>query len=162
MDFVEVIQQARALLQSEGRITYRTLQRQFALDDGALEDLKEELLFSAPQIADVDGRGLVWSSDSETPANTIESPTQPPASYTPQHLADRIRAEQQAMESRGASDGERKTITALFADLKGSTAQIEVLGPEDACAIIDPALRGMIKRKAAMRGASDLTLVPLL
>jgi len=43
------------------------------------------------------------------------------------------------MESRGASDGERKTITALFADLKGSTALIEGLDPEDARATIEPA-----------------------
>src|SRR5215470_13474127 len=60
-----------------------------------------------------------------------------PISYTPQHLAERIRAEQAAMESRGAADGERKTITALFADLKGSTALIEGLDPEEARAIID-------------------------
>jgi hypothetical protein len=32
--------------------------------------------------------------------------------YTPKHLAERILAEQAAMESRGARDGERKTITA--------------------------------------------------
>ena len=48
------------------------------------------------------------------------------------------------MESRGATDGERKTITALFADLKGSTALIEGLDPEDARAIIDPALQLMM------------------
>ena len=48
------------------------------------------------------------------------------------------------MESRGASDGERKTITALFADLKGSTALIEGLDPEEARAIIDPALQLMM------------------
>ena len=53
-------------------------------------------------------------------------------------------AEQQAMESRGAADGERKTITALFADLKGSTALSEGLDPEDARAIIDPALQLMM------------------
>ena len=53
-------------------------------------------------------------------------------------------AEQQAMESRGAADGERKTITALFADLKGSTALGEGLDPEDARAIIDPALQLMM------------------
>ena len=40
--------------------------------------------------------------------------------------------------------GERKTITALFADLKGSTALIEGLDPEDARAIIDPALQLMM------------------
>ena len=48
------------------------------------------------------------------------------------------------MESRGAANGERKTITALFADLKGSTALIEGLDPEDARAIIDPALQLMM------------------
>ena len=66
------------------------------------------------------------------------------ATYTPAHLAERIRAEQAAMEARGATDGERKTITALFADLKGSTALIEGLDPEEARAIIDPALQLMM------------------
>jgi class 3 adenylate cyclase len=70
---------------------------------------------------------------------------QPPASYTPSHLAERIRAEQAALEARGNTDGERKTITALFADLKGSTALIEGLDPEEARAIIDPALQLMME-----------------
>src|SRR5262245_25100368 len=70
--------------------------------------------------------------------------SQPPVSYTPPHLADRIRAEQTAMEARGITDGERKTITALFADLKGSTALIEGLDPEEARAVIDPALQLMM------------------
>jgi len=48
------------------------------------------------------------------------------------------------MEARGATEGERKTITALFADLKGSTALIEGLDPEDVRAIIDPALQLMM------------------
>jgi class 3 adenylate cyclase len=59
-------------------------------------------------------------------------------------LADRIRAEQAALEARGVPDGERKTITALFADLKGSTAFIEGLDPEDARSLIDPALHVMM------------------
>ncbi len=42
------------------------------------------------------------------------------------------------------SDGERKTVTALFADIKGSTELMEDLDPEEARAIIDPALRIMI------------------
>jgi class 3 adenylate cyclase/predicted ATPase len=69
---------------------------------------------------------------------------QPPVAYTPPHLAERIRAEQVALEARGAADGERKTITALFADLKGSTALIERLDPEEARALIDPALQLMM------------------
>ena len=74
-------------------------------------------------------------------AATPEPPPLPlspaPASYTPAHLAERIRAVE-------VTDGERKTITALFADLKGSTALIEGLDPEEAQAIIDPALQLMM------------------
>ncbi|MBI3798993.1 MAG: AAA family ATPase [Deltaproteobacteria bacterium] len=67
-----------------------------------------------------------------------------PISYTPRHLVERIRAEQAALEARQLSDGERKTITALFADIKGSMALIEDLDPEEARALIDPALQLMM------------------
>ena len=73
------------------------------------------------------------SSSPQSPAPN----SQPPITYTPPHLAERIRA-------ASFSDGERKTITALFADLKGSTALIEGLDPEEARAIIDPALQLMM------------------
>jgi ribosomal protein L40E len=43
-----------------------------------------------------------------------------------------------------ALDGERKTVTALFADIKGSTELMRDLDPEEARAIIDPALKLMI------------------
>ena len=46
--------------------------------------------------------------------------------YTPPHLA-----EQAALEARGDPDGERKTITALFADIKGSMNLLQDLDPED-------------------------------
>src|SRR5262249_61968295 len=130
MKFSEIVKQAVALLHDSGRITYRALQREFALDDTALNDLKEELLFSHPEIADVEGRGLVWNGPellASAPASDL-SP-QPrlrnahlPVSYTPPHLADRILAEQAAREARGAIDRARKTITALCADLKVCTA----------------------------------------
>src|SRR5260370_21050578 len=42
------------------------------------------------------------------------------------------------------SDGERKTVTALFADIKGSTELMRDLDPEEARAIIDPALKLMM------------------
>ncbi|MBI3757625.1 MAG: AAA family ATPase [Deltaproteobacteria bacterium] len=92
------------------------------------------------------GAPLVPSSESRV-LSSPQSPTpnpQSPVSYTPPHLAERIRAEQAALEARGTTDGERKTITALFADLKGSTALIEGLDPEEARAIIDPALQLMM------------------
>ncbi len=83
-----------------------------------------------------------------TPAAKTSSVVQPSprriSDYTPTHLVERIRSQQVAMEARGALEGERKTITALFADLKGSTALLEGLDPEEARAIIDPALQIMM------------------
>src|SRR3989454_1691048 len=72
------------------------------------------------------------------------SVSQSPASYTPRHLVERILAEQAALEARGTTDGERKTVTLVFSDLKGSTALIEGRDPEEARAIIDPALQIMM------------------
>jgi len=48
-------------------------------------------------------------------------------------------------EQAGSRPEERKTITALFADIKGSTELIRDLDPEEARAIIDPALQLMIE-----------------
>ena len=146
MKFTDIIKETRVLLQESGQLTYRTLKREFGLDDDALEDLKFELIEGQELAVDKDGKSLVWTGDDATLTTPSKSPisSQPPATYTPQHLAERIRSEQAAMESRGAADGERKTITALFADLKGSTALIEGLDPEDARAIIDPALQLMM------------------
>src|SRR4029434_4121393 len=145
MRFSEIVKQALVLLQESKRITYRALQREFVLEDKDLNDLKEELLFAHPEIADEDGRGLVWNGPavSATVQASAVSP-QPPAIYTPKHLAERMRAEQTALEARGATDGERKTITALFADIQDSTALIEDLDPEAARSIIDPALQLMM------------------
>src|SRR5262249_51677000 len=80
----------------------------------------------------------------EAASRAAPEQTLSPISYTPSHLAERIRAEQVAIESRGAADGERKTITALFADIQDSTALIEDLDPEAARHIIDPALQLMM------------------
>jgi len=68
-----------------------------------------------------------------------------PVHYTPPHLAARILAEQAAMEARGGTGGERKTITALFADMAGSTALIQDLDPEEARRLIDPVVTLMME-----------------
>jgi class 3 adenylate cyclase len=47
-------------------------------------------------------------------------------------------------QTAGGLDGERKTVTALFADIKGSVELMEGLDPEEARAVIDPALKLMI------------------
>jgi class 3 adenylate cyclase/predicted ATPase len=149
MKFSDIIDQAKVLLQRQGRLTYRSLKREFALDDDALEDLKFELIDGQRLAEDEDGKVLVWTGEdrreSRVPsresagatAGLSSSEGKSPIAYTPAHLAERIRAVT-------VNAGERKTITALFADLKGSTAAIEGLDPEEAQRIIDPALQLMM------------------
>src|SRR5262245_33450001 len=57
-----------------------------------------------------------------------------PESYTPKHLAERI------LNSKAAIEGERKQVTVLFADLKGSMELLADRDPEDARKILDPVL----------------------
>jgi hypothetical protein len=57
--FEEVVDQALAMLQRRRRVTYRMLKRQFDLDDGALEDLKLELIKGQRLAMDEEGEVLV-------------------------------------------------------------------------------------------------------
>lgn len=57
MDFYDTLDQVVALLQQRGRVTYRTLKREFQLNDEGIDDLKDERLFSYPEISEVDERG---------------------------------------------------------------------------------------------------------
>jgi class 3 adenylate cyclase len=59
------------------------------------------------------------------------------------HSEIQIRPEQ--IDSSSPLDGERKTVTAMFADIKGSMELMEDLDPEEAHAIVDPALKLMIE-----------------
>ncbi len=144
MQFYELLDQVLALLQRERRVSYRALKRQFGLDDDYLDDLKAEIIDAKRLALDEEGKVLIWAGK-DSPGSSVQHLESKPILYTPQHLAERILAEQGAMEARGVTDGERKTITALFADLKGSTALIEGLDPEEARAIIDPALQLMME-----------------
>jgi class 3 adenylate cyclase len=54
-----------------------------------------------------------------------------------------VRVNLQSVEAE-LPEGERKTVTALFADIKGSTELMEDLDPEEARAIVDPALKIMV------------------
>src|SRR5215831_2109703 len=146
--FAEIRAQVIDLLQREGRVAYRVLKRTFTLDDEYVEDLKADLIDAKRLAVDEEGKVLVWVGAGTAPVprpSSLPPPSQSPASYTPPYLAERIRAEQEALEARGGAEGERKTITALFADLKGSTALIEGLDPEEARALIDPALQLMME-----------------
>src|SRR5262245_46342624 len=62
-----------------------------------------------------------------------------PQSYTPGHLVERI------LTSKSALEGERKQVTVLFADLKGSMELLAERDPEEARAILDPVLEHMME-----------------
>ena len=63
MTFEAMIDQILALLKRQGRVSYSALRRRFDIDAAYLDDLKDELLYAQPQIADDDGRGLIWTGD---------------------------------------------------------------------------------------------------
>jgi len=62
-----------------------------------------------------------------------------PEVYTPLHLAEKI------LTSRAVLEGERKQVTVLFADLKGSMELLADRDPEEAKRILDPVLERMME-----------------
>ena len=122
MDFVAIVDQVITLLRQRGRMTYRTLQRQFQLDDDALHDLTDELLYAHPEVRDDAGRGLVWTGEggptrhsSSTMLPAVPHPAQP----------------ETALAATPLPEAERRQLTVLFCDLVGSTALSAQLDPED-------------------------------
>jgi len=61
MTFREVLAQVVAWLQQDKRVSYGALKRQFALDDAALADLQDAILYAYPQVGHDADRGLVWT-----------------------------------------------------------------------------------------------------
>ena len=62
-----------------------------------------------------------------------------PKSYTPKHLASKI------LTARTAIEGERKQISVLFADIKGSMELVANRDPEDAQRLMDPVIEHMME-----------------
>jgi class 3 adenylate cyclase/predicted ATPase len=62
-----------------------------------------------------------------------------PEAYTPKHLAEKI------LTSKSALEGERKQVTVLFADLKGSMELLADRDPEEARKLLDPVLERMME-----------------
>jgi class 3 adenylate cyclase/tetratricopeptide (TPR) repeat protein len=143
MTFEEILDQAIAMLQRRGRLTYGTLKRQFQLDDAALADLKNELIEGQRLAVDERGNVLVWTGGEVAPPHPTAFPTssqdRAPLAYTPPYLAEKI------LTSRSALEGERKQVTVLFADLKGSMELLADRDPEEARQLLDPVLQRMME-----------------
>jgi class 3 adenylate cyclase len=98
------------MLQRRGRLTYRTLQLHFQLDDAHLEALKDELIYGQRLAVDEDGRVLVWTGGADVPL-----PAPPPLPQV----------------APPPPDAERRQLTVLFCDLVDSTQLAGQLDPED-------------------------------
>ena len=79
------------------------------------------------------GAALVNAARANSPQTSLAQPS-----------ATGIRVTAEQSDASPAIDGERKTVTILFADIKGSMELIEDLDPEEARAIVDPALKLMM------------------
>jgi class 3 adenylate cyclase len=118
MTFEEVLNQAIAMLQRQGRVSYRALKRQFGLDDDYLADLTAEIIEIHQVAVDQDGAMLVWTggaSAASQAAPRVDSPT------TDAPLAG----------APHTHDAARRQLTVLFCDLVDSTALSSQLDPED-------------------------------
>jgi predicted ATPase/class 3 adenylate cyclase len=147
MKFYEVVEQVCTLLQREGRVSYRALKREFALDDEYLEDLKAELIDAKHVAIDEDGKVLVWVGEAgerkaksgeqekrkaesgERGAKNIEEekvwPQESEAAPRSTLAAPRPASHAQRFDS------ERRQLTVMFIDLVGSTTLSQQLDPED-------------------------------
>ena len=135
MTFDDLLARVLDLLQREGRLSFRALKRRFALDDD-LEDLKAELIDAKQLASDEAGKVLVWTGARRPAPPPDLRPA--PLAYTPTHLAEKI------LTSRSALEGERKQVTVLFADLKGSLELLADRDPEEARQLLDPVLEHMM------------------
>jgi predicted ATPase/class 3 adenylate cyclase len=152
MTFDELLTQVLALLRRDGRVSDRALRRRFDLDEEYLEDLKAEIIQAKQLAVDEDGAVLVWTGGTATPPTSAGTQERAPLAYTPTYLAEKILA------ARAALEGERKQVTVLFADIKGSTELIEGLDPEEARRLLDPALHIMMKAVHRYEGTVNQVL----
>ena len=89
--------------------------------------------------------GAKFCTECAHPANAVAAlaGAQPrfasPGAYTPKHLAEKI------LTTKSALEGERKQVTVLFADLKGSMELLGDRDPEDARKLLDPVLELMME-----------------
>src|SRR5215831_18703969 len=129
MTFEEILDQAIAMLQRRGRLTYGALKRQFQLDDAYLEDLKAELIEGQRLAIDEEGRILVWTGRADMSPLATPPPPQlgpPPTTSDVQPMQDLL-----PPAAPPSADAERRQLTVMFCDLVESTALSTQLDPED-------------------------------
>src|SRR5215467_4680861 len=130
MTFYEMLEQVMALLQRHGRLSYRALKVQFALDDDRLDLLKEELIDIQHIARDQDGRMLIWTGETETSslASVSASPLLVEQDITQQDVSRQAASPPTAPHT---PEAERRQLTVMFCDLVDSTKLSSQLDPEE-------------------------------
>jgi class 3 adenylate cyclase/tetratricopeptide (TPR) repeat protein len=115
MSFIARLQRAREILEQQGRLSTRALERELGIGGDELEEIVEELV-DVQQVARREGRILVWNGPAATPGGVTDP-----------------RAPRPTAEEAVA----RKVVTVVFADLIGSTSLHERLDAESARGLMD-------------------------
>ena len=137
MRFFGIVTLAIALLQREGRITYRALKRGFELDDASLEDLRRELIFRR-LARDEAGEGLVWIGGVPSPVGATADAVMSlsPALAPLSQLATDDGSTGIPASARYTPEAERRHLTVMFCDLVDSTQLSRQLDPENYRAVV--------------------------
>ena len=152
VSFEEIVEQALAMHQRRGRVSYRALQRQFALDDAYLEDVKAELLYAYPPVVDDAGRGLRWTGD--TALTQLQAPPAPQPAPQPVTQAAHLPQGATLNTAPRPPEAERRQLTVPFCDLvcgsvcDGQSGRVERVSGG-----------GSAGRREVHRPAGSLTLV---
>jgi class 3 adenylate cyclase/predicted ATPase len=152
MSFLETVEQARGVLERNGRVSLRGLKREFGLDEDALDELVEELV-DVQQVAAREGNVLSWISNASSvmPAAPTQAPALPAAAAlpSPSPPAEPTLSPAPAPATAAATpprtevaaaptvDGERRQLTVLFCDLVDSVKMAAGLDPEDWREVVD-------------------------
>jgi class 3 adenylate cyclase/tetratricopeptide (TPR) repeat protein len=96
---------------------------------------------TCPTCRSLNAPGNTYCTDCGAPLPAAGSPqaAPDPHEYTPRYLAEKI------IHAREAIEGERKQVTVLFADLRGSLEILADHDPEDARRLLDPVLERMME-----------------
>jgi TOMM system kinase/cyclase fusion protein len=141
MKFSEVVAQTLAWLQRDGRVSYRALKREFALDDEFLEDLKTEIIDAKRLATDENGKVLVFAGAAPVSSSKFQVSSSQPLAPSTQHpdtsnvpplsQDSALRTQHSISPDPGRDAAERRQLTVMFCDLVGSTALSTQLDPEE-------------------------------
>jgi class 3 adenylate cyclase/predicted ATPase len=144
--FHALLPEVMALLQRDGRVTYRRLKSVFSIDAPFLEEIREELTLRQLAI-DAESKVLIWTGETQPTVHPSVIPTSPgttpeaqtatpsvlpePAGSVTDTEATQEEADTTLEPARMAPEAERRQLTVMFCDLADSTQLSQQLDPED-------------------------------